>query len=75
MSEPKILYRDDKIRAVLAARKMTGQDLADAAGVGRGSIHLICKGQPDVKLSTLKKIADALEMSLQELVEPREQAA
>jgi transcriptional regulator with XRE-family HTH domain len=75
MSDAETAYRDDKIRAVQAAKKLTDQELAEAAGVGRTAVSQITNGQWDGRLSTLRKVGDALGLSLQELFEPREEVA
>ena len=75
MSKNATSYRDDKVRAAQAAKKMTDQELADAAGVGRGAVLQVTNGQWDGKLATLKKITDALGLTLQEVFEPREEVA
>jgi len=75
MEERPVQYRDDKIRAVQAAKRMTNQQLAVAAGVGLGAVSLVTNGQWDGKVSTLKKITDALGITLQEVFEPRGEVA
>ena len=72
MDEPQILYRDDKIRAAMAVRKLTDQELAHQTGLGRATVAQIRDGARDTKLTTLKKIADALALEMGELFESRE---
>jgi transcriptional regulator with XRE-family HTH domain len=64
-----ILYRDDKIRAAQAAKRLTDQELAQAAQLGRSAVSRVTNGAKDVQLSTLKKIADALGLKMAELFE------
>ena len=65
------MYRDDKIRAAMAAQRLTDEQLAEKIGVSRGTIGLLRAGKGNPRYSTLKSVADALGLSMQELFEPR----
>lgn len=68
-----VAYRDDIIRMELARRQMRHEDLEKASGVSRSTISVIASGrltngQPaDPRVSTLEKIALALELKLSDL--------
>jgi transcriptional regulator with XRE-family HTH domain len=67
-------YRDDKIRSVMAARRISISQLAEMTGLSRATLSPLCDGKAeDPKLSTLKSVADALAIPLAELFE-KEQA-
>jgi transcriptional regulator with XRE-family HTH domain len=59
----------DRIRQLRASKKLLQRDLARDAGVPVRTIGRIERGEVDVRLSTLTKIARALGMSLALLVE------
>lgn len=67
MSRQADMYRDDLIRAAMAAQRLTNQKLAEKAGLSAFTVSLVRNGSPTVRLSTLKAIADALGISLADL--------
>lgn len=59
-----------KIRELRLQKRLTQEELAERAGITRTTICNIENGvQDDIKVKNLKKIADALEVSLSELIE------
>lgn len=56
----------EKIAAIAAERKIPIYKLEKEAGIGNGVISGWKEGQPQV--DTLKKVADALEVSIEELI-------
>ena len=58
-----------KIREQRERRRWLQRDLAAAAGVPVRTVGRIERGEVDVRLSTLGKIADALGMSLTKLLD------
>ncbi len=57
-----------KLKNARQQRKLTQQELADKSGVSRVTIALIESGQTrDIMASTLLKLANALDMSVNEL--------
>jgi len=58
-----------KIHKIRLARKMTQQELADAAGVSRTGLSLIENGVVIPKIETVKKIAAALNVEWKLLFE------
>ena len=57
-----------KIRQTREKQDLLQRELADRAGVPVRTIGRIERGEVDVRLGTLKKIADALGLSINELV-------
>ncbi|HYL99769.1 MAG TPA: helix-turn-helix transcriptional regulator [Blastocatellia bacterium] len=68
MPRKEVAYRDDKIRARMAAERITQEQLAARAGLTRQTINAIANGKvANVQLPTLQAIADALGLKLAEL--------
>lgn len=65
------MYRDDLIRAAMGAQKMSQAALAEKSDLNPNTISAICRGKENVEIPTLKKVADALGLSLQELFTPK----
>ena len=57
------------------AKGLTQQELADAAGISRDTYRNIESGRSDPKISTLKSIAKALEVDIDDLFTPIEKPA
>lgn len=66
------MYRDDLIRGAQGAKDWTTEELAQKSGVHYHTVRDICKGKETVQVATLKKVADALDLPLAQLFEPRE---
>ena len=66
-------YRDDLIRAAQAALKKTNEDLAELSGLSVGTISAIRNGG-DARVSSLRKVASALGVPMQQLFEPKQEA-
>lgn len=58
-----------KIHDIRISRGMTQQELAELAGISRTGLSLIENGISIPKIDTLKKIASALMMPWQSLIE------
>lgn len=58
----------DNLKAVRKARGMTQQELADAANINRVTIAKYELGQIDPTLESARKMADALGVTIDELV-------
>lgn len=58
-----------KIREYRLIRNLTQEELAVKAGVTRATICNIENGTQDIKVGNLKKIAEALDVKLSELIE------
>jgi len=57
------------------AKGLTQQELADAAEISRDTYRKIESGKSDPKISTLKSIAKALEVDIDDLFTPIEKPA
>ncbi|MDQ3918115.1 MAG: helix-turn-helix transcriptional regulator [Acidobacteriota bacterium] len=70
-------YRVDLIRQAMAGRepRLTTIDLAELAGQSRGTISKIVNGSPNVRFASLKAVAEALGLSLEELFTPKPEQA
>jgi transcriptional regulator with XRE-family HTH domain len=60
---------NEKIRLVREAKGLTQEQMAEKLEISRNSYGDIERGDTDVKLSTLKKIAEEFELQLSELVD------
>lgn len=64
-------YRTDLINAAMGARRLTNKAVAERAGVGVMTVSKIRNGNPRVGYLTLKKVVEALGMTIAEVAEPR----
>ncbi len=58
-----------RVRAARRARGLNQRDLAARAGISRDSLVKLERAQRQIRPATLKKVAEALEMEFEELVE------
>jgi transcriptional regulator with XRE-family HTH domain len=58
----------DNIRALAKKRGLSINHLADFAGISRGYLSTILRGQKSPTLRTVEKIAEALEVEVGELL-------
>lgn len=58
-----------RIQEARVSRGMTQQELSDLAKISRTGLSLIETGAAEPKIETLKKIAQALDVSWQSLIE------
>jgi transcriptional regulator with XRE-family HTH domain len=66
------MYRDDRIRSEMTARRFTDEAMAEKTGLTRQTIAQYRRGEAkDPKLSTLTSIAAALGKDVLWLVEPK----
>lgn len=65
------MYRTDLINGEMGAQRLTNETLADKADVAVRTVSAVRNGDPNVKLPTLKAIADALGLSMQALFTPK----
>lgn len=65
------MYRDDLIRAAKAAKQLTNDDIAKAAGLSSPTISGICNGDRDIKLKTLQSVAGVLGLQMDDLFTPK----
>jgi len=64
-------YRVDLINAAMGAQRLSNERLAKKAGVGIMTVSKIRNGQPQVGYLTLKKVVDALGLTMAEIALPR----
>jgi transcriptional regulator with XRE-family HTH domain len=57
-----------RVREAARRRRTSLNRLADLAGISRSQLARILRGKQDVKLGTLKAIADALSLPTRELI-------
>jgi len=58
------------VAQVRVSRGLTQQQLADAAELSRATVHLIEGGLGDPRLSTIARLAEALNVKLMDLLDP-----
>lgn len=61
-----------QIKVELAERDMTQKDLAEAVGVGRPAMNHYIKGHKSMPMPTFFKVAEALGLTAQELMQRAE---
>ena len=61
--------RHDKLRAARERRFLTQQQLADKAGTSKANISRLESGEQKARMSTIVRLAQALDISPEELVE------
>jgi len=64
-------YRIDVINAAMGAQRISNERLAKKAGVGIMTVSKIRNGQPQVGYVTLKKVVDALGLTMAEIALPK----
>lgn len=64
-------YRVDLINAAMGARRLSNEKLAKKAGVGIMTVSKIRNGQPQVGYVTLKKVVDALGITMADIALPK----
>jgi transcriptional regulator with XRE-family HTH domain len=60
-------YRTDLINAAMGARRLTNKAVAEKAGVGVMTVSKIRNGNPAVGYLTLKKVVEALGLTMAEV--------
>jgi transcriptional regulator with XRE-family HTH domain len=61
--------RHDKLRAARERRFLTQQQLADKAGTSKANISRLESGEQNARMSTIVRLAAALDIAPEELVE------
>ena len=58
-----------KLKQIITSKNLTYRQLAELSGVPAATINRICTGKHDnPKIDTIKKIADALEVTVNDLI-------
>jgi len=71
MGQANAPYRIDVINAAMGAQRLSNEKLAKKAGVGIMTVSKIRNGQPQVGYVTLKKVVDALGITMAEIALPK----
>jgi hypothetical protein len=61
-------YRIDLINAAMGAQRLTNEHVAEKASVGVTTVSRIRNGDPNVMLITLKKVVEAVGLTVAEVV-------
>ena len=64
-----MVYIGERLRRLREERALRQEDLAELAGVGRNTVNRIEKNHTEPHMTTIRKLADALEVDPRELVE------
>jgi transcriptional regulator with XRE-family HTH domain len=65
------LYRTDLINAAMGAQRLSNETLARKAGVGSMTVSKIRNGYTQVGYVTLKKVVEALGLTMAEVSAPK----
>ncbi|MGI8866246.1 MAG: helix-turn-helix domain-containing protein [Rubrobacteraceae bacterium] len=63
-----VVYIGDKLKDLRTQRALTQQELADKAGIGKNTVNRIERNDTEPHMSTLRKIAKALDVAPATLV-------
>jgi transcriptional regulator with XRE-family HTH domain len=64
-----VVYIGERLRRLRERRALRQEDLAEIAGVGKNTVNRIEKNRTEPHMTTVRKLADALEVDPAELVE------
>jgi transcriptional regulator with XRE-family HTH domain len=64
-------YRTDLINAAMGARRLTNESVAEKAQVGVATVSRVRNGDPSVGYMTLKKIVEAIGLTVAEVSAPK----
>jgi transcriptional regulator with XRE-family HTH domain len=57
-----VVYVGDRLKDLRVERALTQQELADAAGIGKNTVNRIERNETEPHMSTLRKLASALDV-------------
>ena len=63
-------YRIDLINAAMGARRLTNERVAEKAGIGVATVSRVRNGDPNVGYMTLKKVVEAVGLTVAEVSTP-----
>jgi transcriptional regulator with XRE-family HTH domain len=66
-TKEQLMYRDEVIRAIKAAKGLTNQEICDGAGVSPMTLGKILAGKRNIEMISLEKVADFLEIPYEDL--------
>jgi transcriptional regulator with XRE-family HTH domain len=64
-----VVYIGERLRRLRERRALRQEDLAELAGVGKNTVNRIEKNRTEPHMTTIRKLAEALEVDPAELVE------
>lgn len=64
-------YRIDLINSAMGARRLTNERVAEKAGIGVTTVSRVRNGDPNVMYITLKKVVEALGLTIAEVSAPK----
>jgi transcriptional regulator with XRE-family HTH domain len=64
-----VVYIGDRLRNLRVRRALTQQELAERAGVGKNTVNRVERNEGEPHMSTLRKLAKALDVDPAELIE------
>jgi transcriptional regulator with XRE-family HTH domain len=64
-----VVYIGERLRRLRESRALRQEDLAELADVGKNTVNRIEKNHIEPHMTTIRKLADALEVDPRELVE------
>ena len=64
-----VVYIGERLRRLREKRALRQEDLAELAGVGKNTVNRIEKNHTEPHMTTIRKLADALNVDPAELVE------
>jgi transcriptional regulator with XRE-family HTH domain len=68
-------YRTDLINAAMGAQRLSNEAVAKKAGVGLMTVSKIRNGYVNVGYVTLKKVVEALGLTMAEVATPKERSS
>jgi transcriptional regulator with XRE-family HTH domain len=63
-----VVYIGERLRQLREERALRQEDLAELAGVGKNTVNRIEKNRTEPHMTTVRKLAEALELDPRELV-------
>ena len=63
-----VVYIGERLRQLREERALRQEDLAELAGVGKNTVNRIEKNRTEPHMTTVRKLAEALEVDPRELV-------
>jgi transcriptional regulator with XRE-family HTH domain len=63
-----VVYIGERLRRLRERRALRQEDLAELAGVGKNTVNRIEKNRTEPHMTTIRKLAEALEVDPTELV-------
>lgn len=68
------MYRNDLIKGAMAEKGLRVEDVARESGLSTTTVSFIRSGDPNVKLQSLKAVAEVVGLTMPQLFEPKQEA-